>query len=268
VQRLPETFRVDDVGILRFIEDVARDAGALLMRHHGKLTRVERKGWRDLVTVADRGAEELVIARITDAFPGDAILAEETRAGQGLAPRLWILDPLDGTTNFVHRIPHFGVSLAFYEGATPVAGCVFNPKLDECYTARRGGGAFLNGAAIHVGSTQTLADALLTTGFHYRMEEKADSNLGNFRDLATRARGVRRLGSAALDLCYLADARYDGFWELHLSPWDVAAGALIAREAGARVTDRSAGEDWLFGGAIVAANDALHPQLMEVLARR
>ncbi len=253
-----------DVG--KFIETVSREAGAILMRHHGRLTQVDKKGRRDLVTVADRESEAHVIARIRDAFPGDAILAEETLSGQKMAPRLWVLDPLDGTTNFVHRIPHFAVSFAFWENGRPIAACVYNPKLEECYTSVVGGGAFLNGAPIRCNTQPELGEALLTTGFHYRLEQLPDNNLQHFVDLALRARGVRRLGSAALDLCYTADGRYDGFWELHLSPWDVAAGGLIAMEAGCRVTDFEGGNDWLFGGRVLAANPTLHDRIREILA--
>jgi myo-inositol-1(or 4)-monophosphatase len=251
----------------RFIEDVAREAGAVLMKHFGKLERVDKKGVRDLVTAADREAEALVIARIRAAFPGDAILAEETLTDQKMARRIWILDPLDGTTNFVHRLPHFAVSLGFFEEGEPVAACVFNPLLLECYTAVRGGGAFLNGARIACSRQTELKECLLTTGFHYRLEQLADNNLQHFNDLALQVRGVRRLGSAALDLCYTADGRYDGFWELHLSAWDVAAGVLVAQESGCLVTDFQGGPDWLFGGQVLAANAVLHAKVLDVLTR-
>jgi myo-inositol-1(or 4)-monophosphatase len=250
-----------------FVEEVAREAGAVLMSHFGKLTRVDKKGRRDLVTAADRDAEALVLRRIRAAYPGDAILSEESLSSQKMAPRLWVVDPLDGTTKFVHRLPHFAVSLAFYEGGHPVAGCVFNPLLDECYTAARGGGAFLNGSRITCSRQIELSECLLTTGFHYKLEQLQDNNLQHFIDLALQVRGVRRLGSAALDLCYTADGRYDGFWELHLAAWDVAAGVLIAQESGCLVTDFSGGDDWLFGGRVLAANPTLHGKDLLVLTR-
>jgi myo-inositol-1(or 4)-monophosphatase len=253
--------------VMRFVESVSREAGALLMTHFGKLTRVDKKGKRDLVTAADRGAEALVLARIREAFPDDAILSEESLPEQKMAPRLWILDPLDGTTNFVHRLPHFAVSLAFYEGGVPLAGCVFNPLLGECYTAARGTGALLNGVRISCSTQTVLSECLLTTGFHYKLEQLQDNNLQHFIDVALQVRGVRRLGSAALDLCYTADGRYDGFWELHLSAWDVGAGALIAQEAGCIVSDFGGGGDWLFGGRVLAANPTLHAQIAEVLTK-
>jgi myo-inositol-1(or 4)-monophosphatase len=209
-----------------------------------------------------------VLARLRQAFPNDAILSEESLPDQKMAPRLWILDPLDGTTNFVHKLPHFAVSLAFYEGGAPVAGCVYNPLLAECYVAARGGGAFLNGARLSCSTQTELSECLLTTGFHYRLEQVNDNNLQHFIDLALQVRGVRRLGSAALDLCYTAEGRYDGFWELHLSAWDVAAGVLIAEEAGCRVSDFQGGDDWLFGGRLLAANPELHGKVLGVLNRQ
>jgi myo-inositol-1(or 4)-monophosphatase len=255
-------------GVAEFVERVAREAGAVLMGHFGRLTRVDKKGRRDLVTAADHASEGAVIGRIRAAFPGDAILSEESLPTQAMAPRLWILDPLDGTTNFVHRIPHFAVSLAFYEGGVPAAACVFNPLLGECYTARRGGGAWLNGARLQCSLQAELSESLLTTGFHYKLEQLQDDNIQHFADLAYRVRAVRRLGSAALDLCYTAEGRYDGFWELHLSAWDVAAGVLIAQEAGCRVSDFAGGGDWLFGGRVLAANPLLHGRILEVLTSK
>ncbi len=243
---------------IRFLEDVAREAGEVIIRHYGRLTEVGRKGVRDLVTVADREAEALVIERIRAAFPGESILAEETLSEQAMTDRLWILDPLDGTTNFVHRIPHVAVSLAYWENRKPSAACVFNPIMGECFTAVAGNGAYLGKTRLRVSTTHELKEALLATGFHYRMEQKDDDNLQHFVNLARQVRGLRRLGSAALDLCYVADGRYDGFWELHLSPWDVAAGGLIVMEAGGYVTDFKGGDDWLMGGTIVAANPSLY----------
>ncbi|MAG55140.1 MAG: inositol monophosphatase [Planctomycetes bacterium] len=248
------------------VEAWAREAGAILLSHHGRLEQVEKKGARDLVTAADREAEALIVARIREACPDDPILAEETRATQADAPRLWIVDPLDGTTNFVHRIPHFAVSIALYVDGAPVVACVFNPILDECFVATRGGGATLNGVPIRCRGEDRVSESVLATGFHYRREYHGDSNLQHFTDFAYLARGLRRLGSAALDLCYVAEGRFDGFWELHLSPWDVAGGALMVREAGGVVTDFSGGDGWLFGGEIVAANPQLAPRIREVLA--
>jgi myo-inositol-1(or 4)-monophosphatase len=250
-----------------WVETLARDAGRVLQRHSGRLAGFERKGRRDLVTVADREAEALILTRIRDRFPGHAILAEESAPDVAMAEDLWIVDPLDGTTNFVHGLPHVAVSIAWWRGGVPGVACVHNPLLDETYVAEAGGGAFGNGVRLRVREERNLAESLLCSGFSYRLEEHEDSNLGHWADFARRCRGLRRLGSAALDLCYLAAGRYDGFWELHLAPWDVAAGALVAIESGAVVSDRHGGGRWLRGGSIVAACAALHPRLLEVLER-
>jgi myo-inositol-1(or 4)-monophosphatase len=250
-----------------FVEEVARAAGAVLMQHHGRLTTVEKKGARDLVTVADRAAEDLILARLHEGHPDHAILAEESASSQGRAPRLWIVDPLDGTTNFVYRIPHFAVSIAYIEDGVPTLGCVFNPVLDACYIAARGQGATLNGAPIACRQETELSESLLGSGFHYLLEQKADSNLEHWVDFGYRARGLRRLGSAALDLCAVAEGTLDGFWELHLAPWDVAAGALIALESGATVTDLDGGPAWLWDGQIVADNPTLAQEIRSVFLR-
>lgn len=252
-----------DVG---FVEEVARAAGEILLKHHGALERIEKKGARDLVTAADEESEALVIERIRDRFPDDAILAEETMNTEARAPRQWIIDPLDGTTNFVHRIPHVAVSIAWCEDGVPTVACVHNPILDTCYTASAGDGAFLNGTRVTASDTAELSESLLATGFHYHRESQPDSNLQHFVDFGYRVRGLRRLGSAACDLCYVAEGRFDGYWELWLSPWDVAAGALIAREAGCVITDFDGGDDWLFGRRIVAANPVLAERIREVIA--
>lgn len=249
-----------------FLEEVARGAGEVLLQHLGRLERVEKKGARDLVTRADREAEAQVLAALRARHPADPVLAEESRPEVRRQGRLWVVDPLDGTTNFVYGIPHFAVSIALLVDGRPVEACVYNPALDTCFTASAGGGAWCGGRRLACRREGRLSEALLATGFAYRKEELADTNLRHFTDLALRARGMRRLGSAALDLCYVAMGRYDGFWELHLQPWDVAAGGLVAQEAGARVCDLAGGDDWLFGGQVVAANPQLNAVVREVLA--
>jgi myo-inositol-1(or 4)-monophosphatase len=245
-------------------EKLAREAGAVLLQYAGKV-HVSKKGARDLVTEADHASEALILAGLAAARPSDRVLAEETRAETDLAGRVWIVDPLDGTTNYVYDIPHFAVSIALSVDGRIDAGVVFNPRLGECFCAVRGGGAWLNGQSIKVRQESRLSEAVLCTGFHYRMEEKTDSNLQHFAAMASKTRGLRRLGSAALDLAYVGLGRYDGFWELHLSPWDVAAGALVAEEAGAEVSDRHGGRDWLCGGSIVAAPAPLAEAIRGVL---
>lgn len=250
---------------LEFVETVAREAGEILSAQAGRLESVEKKGARDLVTAADRAAEDHVVRRIREAFPEDGILAEEGHAETPDTRRTWIIDPLDGTTNFVYGLPHYAVSIGWYVEDRPELACVHNPALAECYLAARGAGATKNGRAIRVREEERLSEALLATGFAYRRDEKADSNLEHVRDFAFAARCLRRYGSAALDLCYVAEGRLDGYWELHLAPWDVAAGALVAREAGAEVSDFEAGDDWLHGGCLVAANAALAAEMRRVL---
>ncbi len=250
---------------LELAEDLARRAGAVLLAHAGRVN-VSKKGARDLVTEADHASEALILKGLASARPDDMVLAEETRSSTPMKGRVWIVDPLDGTTNYIYDIPHYAVSIALSVDGRVTAGCVFNPRLDECFTAALGEGAWLGPRRLAVRQESRLSEAVLCTGFHYRMEEKADSNLGNFAAMAARTRGLRRLGSAALDLSYTGLGRYDGFWELHLSPWDVAAGALVASEAGALVTDRLGGEDWLSGGSIVAANASLAQAMRGVLA--
>lgn len=257
----------------RDLVEIADGAGTILMSHLGKLQAddIDFKGRRDLLTVADRSSEEYILAEINRRYPGHVVLAEETASEATAARRdaewLWVVDPLDGTTNFVHQIPMFAVSIGVVYRGSPYAGIVHAPRLAETFTAVRGQGARLNGAPMGVSTTDDLEDALLATGFAYRVEKLARNNLDHFQHLIRVARAVRRCGSAALDLAYVACGRFDGFWELHLSPWDVAAGAALIREAGGLVTDFDGGEDWLFGRSIVAANAALHTDLECALER-
>ena len=250
------------------LERIARAAGGVLMSHFDRLeeTQIDFKGRRDLVTVADRESEELILAEIAQTFPDHAVLAEESgeHGSTGEGP-VWIVDPLDGTTNFVHRIPMFAVSIGVFEAGRPLAGCVYAPRLDELFLAGSGRGTRLNGELVRVSATSDLMDALLTTGFAYRVGELERDNLDNFCHLIPRTRAVRRCGSAAVDLAYTACGRYDGFWELHLSPWDVAAGAICVLESGGVVTDFDGGEDWLHGGSIVAGNGGLQAAILREL---
>ncbi|MCE9636619.1 MAG: inositol monophosphatase [Planctomycetes bacterium] len=250
----------------------AAEAGAaeLRARFVGSGPRIASKTKstrRDLVTEADKASEAAVLSILRRAFPGDAIVAEETAAAAATGRRTWIVDPLDGTVNFAHGIPIHSVSVGLVVDGEPVVGVVIAPAMGETYAAEVGAGATLNGAAIHASDTADLADAILATGFAYDIENLADQNFDNLRAVATAARGVRRLGSAALDLAWVAAGRLDGFWELHLSPWDVAGGAAVIRAAGGLVTDMTGGPDWLFGRHVAATNGPLHPALLARLAR-
>ncbi len=249
---------------LRVAREAAIGAGEILSEYLGKLDleRMQRKSSRrDLQTEADLESERYLVRCLREAFPSHAIEAEEeTRDDLGEAPR-WFLDPLDGTVNFVHRLPAFAVSMGLFVQGVPEVAVVHLPTLRETFTARRGGGAHLNGEPLRVSEQTELAESVLATGFPYRRGELEHDNLANFQALFHEVRGLRRMGSAAIDLAYTAAGRFDGYWELHLAPHDVAAGALLVREAGGRVTDLAGGEDWLRGGNIVAAGPLLHERL-------
>jgi myo-inositol-1(or 4)-monophosphatase len=248
----------------------AREAGELLMGHFGRLdpARIASKSAaRDLVTEADLASERVLVAALRAAFPEHAIEAEELVRDEASARPRWFLDPLDGTVNFVHRLPCFAVSLGLWADGRPEVAVVLAPRLGETFHAVRDGGAFLGTERLRVSSTDVLGEAILATGFPYRRTGPRASNLENFAALLPEVRDLRRMGSAALDLAYVAAGRYDGFWELHLAPHDVAAGALLVREAGGRVTDLDGGEDWLRGGNVIAAGPALHATLRPRLVR-
>ena len=254
-------------------------AGAELLRHRrGRVVHCESKSQRrELVTAADRAAEQIVVGGLLAAFPQHAVLAEEgVLTTRGVANRVadwtWIVDPLDGTTNFVHGLPHFAVAIALAYQNVPVVGVVHAPALGETFLGARGLGArrlLADGSeqVLQVSPTPEFADALLATGFSYnRNEPGRDDNTAHVAAILPHCRDLRRLGSAELDLCYVAAGVYDGYWELYLAPYDVAAGAVLVREAGGRITDWSGGEDWLFGPQVAATNARLHDELLRRLA--
>ena len=252
---------------LQVAVDSARQAGELLLDGYQRLDddSVRSKGIeRNLVTDLDVASERLLVERIRAVFPDHAFEGEEEVIDpvEVRGPR-WILDPLDGTINFVHGLPAFAVSVALYFDDDPLVGVIHVPLLNETFSAIAGEGAFGPGGALKVRSTEKLSEAVLATGFPYGRNELEHDNLANFGRFFYDVRGMRRMGSAAVDLAYVAAGRFDGFWELHLGAHDVAAGALIVREAGGIVTDAGGGEDWLRGGNIVAAGSALHPKILE-----
>jgi len=222
---------------------------------------------RDLVTDADKASERVILDILRRERPGDAVVAEESAAKAATGRRTWIVDPLDGTVNFAHGIPIFSVSIGLVVDGAPTVGVVLAPQLKEVFAGDVEVGASRNGAPIHVSATQRFADAVLATGFAYDIENLADDNLDNMIAISKTARGIRRFGSAALDLAWVACGRLDGFWELHLSPWDVAAGAALVRAAGGRVTDMTGGDDWLFGRHIAATGGGWHDELLRTLRR-
>ncbi len=227
---------------------------------------IEYKSAINLVTEADHAAEQCVIDAIRSQFPTHGFLAEERgRVDQEPSPYLWIIDPLDGTTNFAHGFPAYCVSIGLEHQGQSVLGVVYDPTRDELFSATRGGGAHLNGRPIHVSQTAALDQALLVTGFAYDIRETPQNNLDHFVRFALRAQGIRRTGSAALDLCYVAAGRFDGFWEVKLNPWDMAAGTVILKEAGGQVTNLRGETHSLYGQELVSSNGLIHEPMLSVI---
>jgi myo-inositol-1(or 4)-monophosphatase len=247
---------------LAFITELARDAGALLRERLHEPRQIEEKHEHDLVTDADRASEALIVERVRAAFPCAAILGEEGGKQAGSGTERFIVDPLDGTTNYAHRYPLFCVSIAYERAGRIEAGAVYAPLLDELYAARHGGGATCNGAPIRVSPIARVGDALVCTGFN---PARYARNGRHFAALSDRAQAVRRDGSAALDLAFVAAGIYDAFWEFDLAPWDVAAGWLLIEEAGGRVGALAGGPLDLDDGSILASNGAVHEELAGLL---
>jgi myo-inositol-1(or 4)-monophosphatase len=246
--------------------DAARAAGQLLKRELSGSRRIAYKGSpTNLVTEMDARVKELIVGRLAAAFPDDAVLAEERGASAGRSGRRWIIDPLDGTTNYAHGFPAFGVSIALQSPACVELGVIYDPNLDELFVAERGRGTTVNDQALAVSTTATLDESLLATGFPYNIREGGDNNLKEYAAFSVRARAVRRMGSAVLYLAWLATGRLDGYWELRLGPWDVAAGSLMVEEAGGRITNLSGGALDLDAPALVATNGRIHAAVLEVL---
>jgi len=246
-------------------ESAVREAGLYLRRNLGAQIEPSFKGAVDLVTPFDLEAQEILVGRLEAAFPGHGFLAEEGLSKPGDSDYRWIIDPLDGTTNYSHAFPVFSVSAALERAGRVVLGLVFDPTREEMFRAEAGRGASLNGAAIRVSGIAELGKSLLATGFPYDIRTSPDNNLGYWKRFIVRAQAIRRCGSAALDLAYVACGRFDGFWEIKLKPWDVAAGALIVAEAGGRVTDLAGGQHSLQAPGILATNGLVHPAMLEVL---
>lgn len=247
--------------------EALRRGGAVLQNYFGRARNIEYKGKLDLVTDVDRRAEDIVVGFLSREFPSCGILAEERPEVEASSGCRWILDPLDGTTNYAHGYPFFCVSLAFEEKDRLVWGGVYDPIREELYTATRGHGARLNNRPIRVSTVATLDRALLCTGFPYDVHDSSDDNLNHFTAFIKTAQAVRRDGSAALDLCYVGAGRFDGFWEMKLKPWDVAAGFLIVIEAGGMVTDFSGSPFSITDGNILASNGQIHGFMVRVLSR-
>jgi myo-inositol-1(or 4)-monophosphatase len=245
--------------------DAAREASQLIMDRFRTQFSVSRKGATNLVTEVDFAAEELIVSRILKAFPDHKVLAEENHSETKGGAHVWIIDPLDGTTNFAHGLPVFAVSIGLEIDGQLEWGIIRNPNLKEVFTARRGKGAFCNGVPIHVSKVDSLQDGLLTTGFPYDIRTSPENNLAYFSAFALRAQAVRRAGSAAVDFCYVAAGRYDGFWELKLHPWDCAAGYLMVREAGGLVTNFRGEAGSIYDSEVVATNGRIHEEMLTLI---
>jgi myo-inositol-1(or 4)-monophosphatase len=243
----------------------ARRAGSVISRASNDLDKltIEIKSQNDFVSEVDHAAEQAIIEVLKEAYPQHSILAEESGAVDTGSEYQWIIDPLDGTTNFLHGFPQYCVSIALLVKGAISHGVIYDPTRNDLFTASKGGGAFLNDRRIRVSKTLQLKDALLGTGFPFKQFDKFDQYIAMFKDLTPKCAGIRRPGSAALDLAYVACGRYDGFWEMGLSPWDIAAGALMIKEAGGLVTDFGGEDQYLANGTIVTATPKVFPALLQ-----
>ena len=253
-----------DEFVLTAIE-LAEAAGKMLCQRLDLSHDIEFKGEINLVTEADRLSEELIMERIRKAFPDHDIMTEESPMIDNGSSFRWIIDPLDGTTNFAHGYPVFCVSIALEREGEVILGVIRNPMLRETFVAKRGGGAWMNGKTIKVSQTGDILRSLLATGFPYDIRESREDNIGYFTAMAKRAQAIRRAGSAALDLAYVAMGRFDGFWELKLAPWDMAAGCLMVKEAGGCVTDLSGEPFSLTSPHVLASNGQIHTVMQDIL---
>ena len=254
--------------ILRTTATAALAGGSVLRDLYDKPHRITHKGAIDLVTEADVAAEQTVLAILREAGGNIGFLAEESHSAYETLPQgpVWVIDPLDGTTNFAHGFSFFAVSIAYAEGTTSKVGVVYAPMQDELFCACQGSGAWLNGRSIHVSGAETLQNSLLATGFPYAIEQEVEGVMAALKRLLTRCQGVRRAGAAAVDLAYLACGRTDGFWEINLKPWDTAAAMLLVSEAGGRLTTYNGKGYTPYIPEVVASNGRIHAELVGQLA--
>lgn len=251
------------------VENLARQAGAILRAGYDTEHQVGYKGVIDLVTEVDHQSEEYLLGEIRREFPDHHIFSEESGIIQGSDEHIWYVDPIDGTVNYAHHIPIFCVSIGYAYRGILTLGAVYEPMRDEMFLAERGKGASLNGRPLQVSSVTELQRSLLVTGFPYNAWDTPQDNFDNFVKFGKLSQGVRRLGSAALDLCYVAAGRFEGFWEMALNPWDVAAGGLIAEEAGARVTNVTGEADYLSSPqSVIASTPGIYDRMLEELNRK
>ncbi|MEP1086395.1 inositol monophosphatase family protein [Algoriphagus sp.] len=255
--------------LLERTQQIAKEAGAFIRkeRQHFNRDRVEHKGFNDLVSYVDKEAEKLIVNRLSAILPEAGFITEEGTNTTQAEVFNWVIDPLDGTTNFIHGVPIFCVSIALMERDEVVLGVVYEVNLHECFYAMKGGGAFCNDTRIRVSGAKKLADSLIATGFPYSDFDMLDKYLAALKSLMQSSHGARRLGSAAADLVYVASGRVEGFFEYNLNSFDVAAGALIVEEAGGLVTDFSGGRDFIFGRQIIATNEKIHEEILANLKK-
>jgi myo-inositol-1(or 4)-monophosphatase len=245
--------------------DIAREAGALLSTYFERRVGFELKGDFDLVTVADRASERLVVERLRQHFPSHSIVAEEGGGHQGSSGFRWYVDPLDGTTNFAHGYPIYNVTMGLEQDGEMLVGVVFDPTRQEMFSAERGAGAYLNNRRIHVSTAKRLEDSLVSTGFPSR-KRHLNVNIHFYHQMAMATHGVRRGGSAAIDLAYVACGRLEAFWEFGLNPWDMAAGTLLVTEAGGRCTDMKGGPHSITGPHLLTDNGAIHQETVDLFS--
>ncbi len=245
---------------------IAKEAGSVIREGFGKSFKIEYKtGENNLVTEIDKASEKVITDFIWKKYPSHSILAEEGSGEQQDSEYLWVIDPLDGTTNFAHGLPIFSVSIGLQKNGKTIAGVVYDVMRDIIYSAELGAGTFADSEKITVSKNDNLAHSLLVTGFPYNKKENPDKLFERFIALTKTARGVRRLGSAAIDFCYLADGVFDGFWEVHLHPWDICAGKLIVEEAGGLVTDFHGNKTNIYTKRILSTNEKIHEQVIKVM---
>lgn len=250
---------------LLFLKNISVEAGKILMKFFRGNFDIESKEGSELLTTADRESEKLIVSELRKEYPEIAIIAEETKPGNWQEKEAFIVDPLDGTNNFSFGIPMFCSSIAYQTDGDLKIGVIYDPLHEELFYAEQGKGAFLNGSLIAVSKRKKLRDSIIATGFPYIKERKEDSNVPEFSALLMESRGVRRMGSAALDLCYVACGRFDGYWEKHLKIWDISAGGLIVAEAGGKITNFS-GDEWDHkSDNVIASNGIIHNEMQEII---
>lgn len=251
------------------VRQIAKETGLFLKNEIKQLkaSDIECKGRHDYVTYVDRQSEAFLVSALTKVLPEAGIIAEEGHLNHNISPYRWVIDPLDGTTNYIHGVPLYCVSIALLFNNEPVLGVIYEPNLDECYSAYKGGKSLLNGENIQVSDKSDLNEAFLATGFPSRDYSRIDAYNGLFRELMFDTRGIRRLGSAAMDIAWVACGRFDLFYEYHLSPWDVAAGAIILEMAGGKNTDFNGGNNFIFGREIISSNAIIHNTFLKLLQK-